>query len=176
MTTAINKAFLVEYPIDMVWGNLSEAEKIVSCVPGAILTEKVDDNNYKGQVQLRFGPVKAGYDGLITFLLRDQDAKTISLKGVGTDTKGKGSAEMTMNAVLTEKPGGTEVNVTMSMNIVGMLAQFGSRLITDVSNQVFDQFVNNFKTKLAGGTVNNDLHAGSLVGGVIKGIFGGNKT
>jgi hypothetical protein len=176
MTTVINKVFQVEYPIDTVWNNLSDPEKIVSCVPGATLTEKVDDNNYKGHVELKFGPVKAGYDGLITFLQRDAVAKKMSLKGTGTDTKGKGSAEMTMDGTLIAKDGGTEVNITMNVNVTGMLAQFGSRLITDASNQVFDQFVRNFKSRLAGGEVDNALHAGSLVGGMIKGIFGGNKS
>jgi hypothetical protein len=56
-----------------------------------------------------------------------------------------------------------------------MLAQFGSRLINDVSNQVFDQFANNFKSKLSGGEVDSALHTGSLVGGMIKGIFGGKQ-
>ncbi len=82
---------------------------------------------------------------------------------------------MTMSGFLTAKDGGTDVNVTMNINITGMLAQFGSRLISDVSNQVFDQFVNNFKSQLSGGEVQSELKAGSLVGGVIKGIFGGNK-
>jgi carbon monoxide dehydrogenase subunit G len=175
MTTSINKIFLVNYPIDEVWKNLSDPTKIVSCVPGASLSEKVDENNYKGQVQLKFGPVKAGYDGLITFIERNEATKKMSLKGTGIDTKGKGNAEMVMNAQLSEKDGGTEVNATMDVTISGMLAQFGSRLINDVSNQVFDQFANNFKSKLAGGEVDSTLHTGSLVGGAIKGIFGGKK-
>ena len=94
------------------------------------------------------------------------------LNGKGNDSKGKGNAEMTMSGQLTEKDGGTDVNVTMEINVSGMLAQFGSRLINDVSNQVFDQFVSNFKAQLSGGQVDSTLSAGSLVGGVIKGIFG----
>ncbi len=175
MTTSINKIFLVNYPIEEVWNNLSDPTKIVSCVPGASLSEKVDENNYKGRVELKFGPVKAGYDGLVTFTERNAATKKMSLKGTGVDTKGKGNAELVMNAQLSEKDGGTEVNVTMDVTISGMLAQFGSRLINDVSNQVFDQFANNFRNKLSGGEVDSTLHAGSLVGGAIKGIFGGKK-
>lgn len=175
MTTSINKIFHVPNSVEDVWNNLSAPTKIVSCVPGASLTEKVDEDNYKGQVQLKFGPVKAGYDGLITFTERDAATKKMSLKGTGVDTKGKGNAEMIMNAQLTEKDGGTEVNVTIDVSISGMLAQFGSRLINDVSNQVFDQFANNFKSKLSGGEVDSSIHAGSLVGGMIKGIFGGKQ-
>lgn len=172
MTTTINKSFQVDHPIDEVWNNLTDPNKIVVCVPGAHLTEQIDDNNYKGGVELKFGPVKAKYDGVITFLEKDAIAKKMSLNGKGNDSKGKGNAEMTMKGQLTEKDGGTDVNVSMEINISGMLAQFGSRLINDVSNQVFDQFVNNFKAQLSGGEVNNTLSAGSLAGGLIKGIFG----
>ncbi len=172
MITTITKTFHVEFPIDAVWNNLTDPDKVVNCVPGASLTEKVDEDNFKGEVELKFGPVKAKYAGLITFLERDAAARKMSMKGVGTDSKGKGGAEMNMQGQLAEKDGGTEVNVSMEVSITGMLAQFGSRLINDVTGQVFDQFVNNFKGQLAGQTVDNDLSAGSIVGGVIKGIFG----
>jgi uncharacterized protein len=94
------------------------------------------------------------------------------LKGTGTDSKGKGSADMRMEGNLVSKGRATEVKVSMDVNITGMLAQFGSRMINDVSNQVFDQFVNNFKNQLEGREVDSKLHAGSLVGNVVKGIFG----
>jgi len=177
MTTSINKVFEVEHPLDEVWSNLTNPYKIVNCVPGAELTEQVDENNFKGKVKLKFGPVKAGYDGLITFTERDAAAKKMSLTGMGVDDKGKGNAEMKMDGVLVEKTASTtEVTVSMEISISGMLAQFGSRLITDVSNSVFDQFVNNFKALLDGKEFDNTLGAGSMVGSVVKGIFGGNKS
>ena len=176
MNTSINKTFHVEQPIASVWANLTNPEKVVVCVPGASLTEKVDDNNYKGEVELKFGPIKAGYGGLITFIERDAAAHRMVLKGAGTDNKGKGGADMKMEGVLSEKDGGTDVNVTMDVSVTGMLAQFGSRLINDVSNQVFDQFIANFKAQLAGGQVDTSLKTGSLVGTAIKSLFGGNKS
>jgi uncharacterized protein len=176
MNTSINKSFHVAQPIDAVWANLTDPEKVVVCVPGATLTEKIDDNNYKGGVELKFGPVKASYGGLITFVERDAAARRMILKGAGTDNKGKGGADMMMNGVLAEKDGGTDVNVTMDISITGMLAQFGSRMIQDVSNQVFDQFVSNFKAQLEGGEIDHKLKTGSLVGTAIKSLFGGNKS
>ena len=148
MKTTINKIFQVEEPIDRVWEYLADPTKIVSCVPGASLTEKIDDHNFKGKVSLKFGPVKAAYDGEITIEELDVANHKMVLKGKGVDPKGKGSADMVMNGVLTEKDGGTEVNYTMEVSIIGMLAQFGSRLINDVSDQLLNQFVDNFKNKL----------------------------
>ena len=149
MTTNLTKTFDIDQPIDIVWATLTNPPQIVDCVPGASLTEQVDADNYKGYVGLKFGPVKAGYDGLVTFVERDVVNKKMTLKGLGMDSKGKGSAEMVMNAALSEVGGHTQVDATMEISITGMLAQFGARLINDVSNQVFNQFVANFKEKLA---------------------------
>jgi uncharacterized protein len=171
MKANIEKTFHVEEPIEKVWDYLSDPAKIVTCVPGASLTEQIDDDNFKGEVTLKFGPVKASYNGQITFQERDETARHMQLLGKGLDSKGKGSADMLMNGRLVEKDGGTEVTCSMEVTITGMLAQFGARLITDVSNSVFDQFVGNFKAKLAGGEVDNTLKAGSMMGTMVKGIF-----
>ena len=59
---------------------------------------------------------------------------------------------MKMNGILQEIPTGTSVDFTMTLSIVGKLAQFGSRLINDVTDQVLNQFIANFKAKLVADT------------------------
>lgn len=179
MKTTIEKEFDVQEPIAKVWEYLSDPTKIVECVPGATLTEKIDDKNYKGQVTSSFGPVKASYNGEIQITEMDAATRKMALVGKGLDSKGKGSADMLMNGSLIEKDGGTSVKFTMEISISGMLAQFGSRLIKDVSENLLNQFVDNFKAKLAGGQVTNEMSATSMMGTVLKstlgGIFGGSK-
>ena len=101
------------------------------------------------------------------------------LVGKGVDSKGKGSADMTMNGSLIEKDGATSVKFIMDISISGMLAQFGARLIKDVSDQLLGQFVNNFKDKLSGKEIDNTMTGSSMMGSVLKstigGIFGGDK-
>jgi len=82
---------------------------------------------------------------------------------------------MIMNGSLTEKDGKTHVKFSMDITIVGMLAQFGSRLINDVSDQLISKFVDNFKAKLSGEEVDNTMNAGSMLGTVAKSIFGRKK-
>ena len=179
MKTTIDKVFHVDEPIAKVWANLSNPQEVATCVPGAQLTEVIDDRNFKGEVTMRFGPVKASYDGEITITELNEGDHVLVMQGKGLDSKGKGSADMTMRGSLNESDGGTEVKFTMEVSVVGMLAQFGSRLINDVTNQVLDKFVDNFKAKLAGEEVENELQAGSMVGSIVKnkigGIFGGQK-
>lgn len=178
MNTTINKQFDIEQPIATVWKSLANPEEIVTCVPGAAITEKVDDANYKGEVVTKFGPIKAAYAGDIEIVELDETNYKMTLKGRGLDSKGKGSADMIMNGVLTEQDGKTHVDFTMDITIIGMLAQFGSRLINDVSDQLLNQFVDNFRNKLAGNEpsdapADNSLNAGKLAGTVVKSVLGG---
>jgi carbon monoxide dehydrogenase subunit G len=171
MEATITKKFSLEAPIEEVWKSLSNPKEISGCVPGATITDQIDDNNYKGEVTLKFGPIKTKYDGEITIEEMDNDAHTMLLRGKGLDSKGKGNAEMTMNGSAVTTDEGTEVDFKMVVNIQGTLAQFGSRLINDVSAQLMDQFVDNFKKLLSGDEVDNSLKAGSMMGSVVKGLF-----
>jgi len=173
MTTTITRSFQAEESIDHVWSNISNPERLVTCLPGASLTETVDEKNFKGEVVMKFGPIKAKYNGLITFEELNAETKTMKMIGKGLDSKGKGSADMVMNCKLAEKEGGTSVDYTIDITITGMLAQFGARLITDVTNSVFDEFTANFKGKLKGEEVDNSMSAGKMIGTVAKSIFGG---
>ena len=165
----------MEEPVEKVWAGLSDPMRISTCVPGASITEQIDDTNYKGEVTLKFGPVKAKYDGQITIQEMDDSSHKMTLIGKGLDSKGKGSAEMTMNGVAVANGDKTDVDFNMIVNIQGTIAQFGSRLINDVSAQLMNQFVDNFKALLAGEEFDNSLKAGSMVGSVLKnkvsGIF-----
>ena len=182
MKTTISKSFHVDEPIDKVWEYLANPQKIASCVPGAEITEAIDEQNFKGEVTMKFGPVKAKYNGEISIEELNTEEKIMKMKGAGKDSKGKGSADMMMTGQLSEaEEGGTNVEYNMDVSISGMLAQFGSRLITDVSDQIANQFIDNFKAKLAGEEItDNSIKAGSLAGAVIKnkigGIFGGSKN
>jgi len=172
MKTSIEKTFQVGQPIDKVWEFLSDPNKIVVCVPGAQITEQVDSRNYKGVSIMKFGPVSVKYKGEIFMEKLDAENYEMRIKGKGLDSKGKGSADMTMNGKLTEKEGDTEVHYRMEVSVVGMLAQFGSRMITDVSKQLVNQFVTNFKNQLEGGAGSsneeNSLDAAGLIGSVVK--------
>ena len=174
MQTTISKTFQVKHPLKEVWAFLSNPEQVVTCVPGASIVEKLDDRNFKGEVTLKFGPISAKYNGQLTIEELDEANRRMVLKGKGLDAKGKGSADMTMTGILTEKDGGTEVNYTMDVGITGMLAQFGSRVITDVSNHLFGIFVNNFMSQIEGKSVEeSELSAGSMVGDIMKKKLGG---
>lgn len=171
MNVKIVKSFSVSHPPLTVWNHLTNPEKIVSCVPGAQLTETVDADNFKGEVELKFGPVKARYGGAISFLKRDESTMTMQMKGVGTDVKGKGGADMLLDGAVQPEAEGSKIEISMDVTVQGMLAQFGSRLASDATSHVLDQFIKNLTNQLDGKEVDNSLSATAMVGSMIKGIF-----
>ena len=135
---------------DLVWEHLIDPNKVMDCVPGVSIDEKVGENHYKGKVGMKFGPIGAKYDADIFYDEIDVANRKIIITGKGVDVKGQGSADMTMTMNITEKEeGGSKLDAIMDVTINGKIAQFGARLITTVSNQLFNQFVTNFSKKLA---------------------------
>jgi len=149
MKANLEKSFEVPQGTKLVWEHLIDPEKIMDCVPGVSIDEKVGDNHYKGKVGMKFGPIGAKYDADIFYDEIDIENRKIVLTGNGVDVKGHGNAEMKMTIDLSDgKDGGVKLDAIMDVTINGKIAQFGSRLITTVSNQLFNQFVTNFTKKL----------------------------
>ena len=150
MKTQLDKSFEVPQSTELVWEHLIDPEKIMDCVPGVSVDEKVGDNHYKGKVGMKFGPMGVKYDADIFYKEIDKENRKIILTGDGVDSKGNGNAEMMMTINLSDREeGGVKLDAIMDVTVNGKIAQFGSRLITTVSNQLFKQFVSNFSKKLA---------------------------
>jgi carbon monoxide dehydrogenase subunit G len=177
----IEKTFQVNEPIEKVWGLLSDPQKVASCVPGAQITEKVDEKTYRGSINVKVGPTVTDYKGEVQIVRLDSDTHEIEMVGKGQDVRGRGSASMTMTGKLTTVDGGaTKVISTSEVNVVGILAQMGARVITEVSNIMFEKFSKNFQAMLevpselpVAGTEGKPvpIRAGSLVWQAIKRLF-----
>ena len=130
---------------DMVWKMMIDPSFMVKSVPGAELTELLDDRNFKGKISLKIGPVTAKFNGEAEFTKLVEEDYELTLEGKGLDTSGKGGANMTMNIKLAPiDDGGTEMKSSMSLSITGRLAQFGGRMIVAVNNKMFDQWAKSF--------------------------------
>jgi carbon monoxide dehydrogenase subunit G len=150
MGMEITKTFVVQAPAAAVWDFLIDPYKVASCLPGAAITEKVDDSTYTGTMTIKVGPVTASYRGKMRFERLDAAAMEADLAATGQETKGKGGADMRMKSrVVAKGPDETEVTVTSDVNVMGVLAQFGRGMIQDVSDQLFQKFSDGMRRQLA---------------------------
>jgi uncharacterized protein len=149
MAIKISKSFEVKQPIEAVWAFLSDPRKVAACVPGAQITEQIDESHYKGTITVKVGPAVTDFKGEVELVGLDPQAHEIELVGKGQDIRGKGSASMKMTGSLRSLPdGGTEIVSESEVNVVGILAQMGGRVINEVSNIMFEKFSKNFQEKL----------------------------
>ena len=141
MGLRFEQAFVVQAPRQRVWEYLTDPYRVVTALPGAAVTEKVDDATYAGTITVKVGPVSARYKGKAHFEKLDAAAGVAEVAASGQDTSGRGGADMKMSSRLVERgPRETEVNVVSEVNVTGVLAQFGRGMIQDVSDQMFERF------------------------------------
>jgi uncharacterized protein len=149
MAIKIEKTFQVQEPLESVWTFISDPRKVANCLPGAQITETVDDLTFKGVIKIQVGPSVTDYKGQVLIERLDNEKHEIELVGKGQDVRGKGSASMKMTGKVRSLPdGNTEVASVAEINVVGLLAQMGGRMIQEVSNQMFAQFTANFRARL----------------------------
>ncbi len=137
-----DNSFEVAASMDKTWEILKDIERIAPCLPGAELTEVIDEDNYKGKVSVRLGPVALTFQGQVTFLERNDETYTAKVKAQGADARGRGGANADVTFALTEGDGGTKVDIHTNMQLSGSVAQYGRGvgMITDLSSQLIGQF------------------------------------
>ena len=177
MEVKSEKNFELNANIATVWNVLINPEKIVTCVPGAELTDTIDENHLKGTVKIKIGPVTAKFNGDVEIEKINPSNYELAMTGKGSDISGKGGASMSMWLKLNALEKRTKVCCRMTLSITGRIAQFGARMIDAVNNKMFEQFISNFTHMMdqGNGDESNEgrtkevepVKAASLVGSVI---------
>ena len=148
-----DNSFEVPLPPDEAWPVLMDIRRIAPCMPGAELTEVVDEKTYKGKIAVRLGPVALAFAGLVTFEELDNVNRRARVKAQGTDAKGRGGANATAAFRLEPAAGGSKVLVHTDLSLSGAVAQYGRGvgMIQATAAQIMNQFANNLKAQLAAG-------------------------
>jgi uncharacterized protein len=146
-----DNSFEVPLPPAQAWPVLMDIRRIAPCMPGAELTEVVDDKTYKGKIGVRLGPVALTFAGTVTFEEIDNANHRARVKAQGTDAKGRGGANATASFRVEPAAGGSKVLVHTDLALSGSVAQYGRGvgMIQATAAQIINQFAGNLKAQLA---------------------------
>jgi hypothetical protein len=146
-----NNHFEVPLPPDEAWALLLDVQRIAPCVPGAELTEVIDDRSFKGRVSVKLGPVALTFAGTARFETIDAAARSATVKAQGTDAKGRGGANAVATFVLSPIESGTRVDIATDLNLSGSVAQYGrgAGMIQEVASQIIRQFAEALRADIA---------------------------
>jgi carbon monoxide dehydrogenase subunit G len=146
----IENEFTASAPVDELWAFLLDVERIAPCMPGAELTEVVDDRTWKGRLVMKFGPVGMSFAGTVNMKERDDAAHRVVLSAKGMEQKGKGAANATVTSWLEPRDGGaTLVKMQADISLTGAVAQLSRGLLPEVSKQLTQQFADCLEQTLA---------------------------
>ncbi len=137
-----DNAFEVSLPPPQAWAILMDIERIAPCLPGATLTEKIDDRTYKGKVGVKIGPIALTFGGTAKFEEIDEANRMARVKAAGTDAKGRGGANSTVTFRIEPSGTGSKVLVHTDLALSGSVAQYGrgTGMIQEVAAQLIKQF------------------------------------
>ena len=150
MEVKLDKRYPLTVSVEQAWGVLSDVRATAGCMPGAQITEQIDDTHYKGSVKSKVGPAVMSFGGDIEVLGLDAAAHRLQLLGKGADKSGS-SASMNLTAHIEpgETPDSSVLVGQATIVVSGKLAQFGSRLLVPVSDAMLSQFADNFRAAAA---------------------------
>ncbi len=145
----IRNDFVVDAPIERVWAYVLDVQKVAPCMPGAELTEVVDETTWKGKVGVKLGPVSMSFAGVVKMQERDDQAHRVVLKADGREQRGRGAASALVTANLEPAEGGTKVAFVSDITITGAAAQYGRGMIQDISARLTGDFASCLKANIA---------------------------
>lgn len=194
MKVEINKVFPMDAPSSNAWIFLQNISGVAGCMPGAEITEQVDESNYIGKVKVKVGPATMAFNGKILVQGIDDEKREMKMQGKGQDTKGSSSATMDLTAHVREIDGGKcEVVGVAVITVTGKMASLGGRMMNQVADQILNQFGVNFvnnvlamgegaeaeEAAVKAAEVPKELNglsfAWSLFIGMLKSLFGSKK-
>ncbi len=147
----IENSFEVAASRQTAWNLLMDVPRVVPCMPGAQLTETVDDSNWKAKVGVKLGPISLQFAADVSRTEVDTADNRVVLTTNARELRGRGGAKATIESKLTELgPRQTRVDVVTDLSLSGTVAQYGRGIVQDVASQMVGKFASCLESQLVG--------------------------
>lgn len=124
---------------------MTEPTILVRTMPGLTQMEPIGDNHYRADMNMGVAAIKGRYTGQVEF--RDAvpgQSFRMMIEGHGPG----GFVTMNLHVILTADPPGTFVQYAGDVQIGGMLAALGQRLLSGIATIIIKQFFGNLAKEI----------------------------
>jgi uncharacterized protein len=147
----LENSFEVAASRGAAWNLLMDVPRVVPCMPGAQLTESVDESNWKAKVSVKLGPIALQFAADVARTEVDTADNRVVLTTNARELRGRGGAKATIESKLTELgPAQTRVDVLTELALSGSVAQYGRGIVQDVAGQMVGKFADCLQKQLVG--------------------------
>jgi len=137
----LDHPFQTGKPIDENWEAILDLERLVPCVEGGSVVEKVDPEQVKAEIKIKMGAMSLKFKGTVAVVEQDSEAHRAVLRVKSKEAGGQGHAHADVTFSLSDG-GGT---IHTAAQITGKAASMGEGVVTSV----LDALIKDFTEKLA---------------------------
>jgi carbon monoxide dehydrogenase subunit G len=133
----IDGEYLFNGPREEVWEILHDPEVLATALPGTKSLDKVAENEYEGEMNIRVGPVGGLFSGrLVVSNEAPPESCTLTVDGKGSPGFANGTGNVTLSEQDADK---TLMKYEGEVHIGGKLASVGQRLLDTASKSIIQQ-------------------------------------
>ena len=150
---------LLEHSFDVparpedAWDLLMDVPRVIPCMPGAELTETVDESRWKARMEVKLGPISLAFATEVEREEADRQALRATLAANARELRGRGAGQARIESTLAPQNGGTRVVIRTDLTLSGAVAQSGRGMVEAVSSQLVQSFADCLQAQLAGSDV-----------------------
>ena len=137
----LDHPFQTGKPIDENWEAILDLERLVPCVEGGSVVEKVDPEQVKAEIKIKMGAMSLKFKGTVAVVEQDPEAHRAVLRVKSKEAGGQGHANADVTFSLSDG-GGT---IHTAAQITGKAASMGEGVVAGV----LDALIKDFTEKLA---------------------------
>lgn len=130
-------SYLIQAARPAVWAHLLDPQSLSACVPGIKALELVETNTYRASLTAGAGPVSGTFEGTVALSdVVEPESYRMVVQGKGRPGFVKGTATVR----LSDEGDATRVEVSADVQVGGLIAGVGQRLLGSVSKTMMDKF------------------------------------
>lgn len=128
--------YIFAAPRDVVWQALMDPEVLAKVMPGCEKLDQLAENQYKGVLNVRVGPVQGKFEGLVTISeVNEPESYTLQVDGRGAAGFMKGTGEIRLEA----QGDSTLMHYGGEAHVGGRIASVGQRLLDSTAKTITRQ-------------------------------------
>ena len=124
-------------PREKVWAAFLDPDVLAQALPGCEKLEAIGPNEYKATMKVGVAAIKGTFEGKVKLSdLEPPNRYRMAVEGSGGPGFVRGDAGMQMSDV----DGGTKVSYDADVQVGGLIASVGQRMLGGVTKMMLDQF------------------------------------
>jgi uncharacterized protein len=127
----------IQAPRDRVFAALTDPDVLQRCIPGCEQLQKIDDNKYSAKLSAGVGAIKAVFTATVSM---EEVTPPTHFKLIVEGKGQPGFVKGTGSLYLEEEAAATLIKYSGDVNVGGMLASVGQRMLQSTGNMMVARF------------------------------------